>query len=71
MVKFANLPAVPLVIHQSFVCSPRAGDSGDTAGLRYQDLTSDESRQCGGCARGLISCQYTVTLIQIRYLLYF
>ena len=32
-----------------------AGDSGDTAGLKCQYLTSDESWQCRGCARILIS----------------
>ena len=48
---------------QSFI-SPRARDSEDTAGLKYQDLTSDESR---GCAGVLISRQHTVKLIQITY----
>ena len=50
-------------MHQSFV-SPAPGD---TAGLKCQASTSDESRQCRGCAGVLISRQYTVTLIQIRY----
>ena len=31
---------------------PRAGDSRDSAGLKCQVLTSDESRQCRGCAGG-------------------
>ena len=50
---------------------PRAADSGDTAGLKCQDLTSDESRQCRGCAAVLISRQYTVKSIQISYYLHF
>ena len=43
------------------------GHSGDIAGLKCQALTSDASRQCRGFAGVLISRQYTVTLIQIRY----
>ena len=45
---------------------PRAGDSGDSVGLKCQVLTSDESRQCRECAGVLMSRQYTVTLFQIR-----
>ena len=30
--------------HAQVICS------GDTAGLKYRDFTSDESRQCRGCA---------------------
>ena len=47
--------------------SPGAGDSGDIAGLKCQALTYDASRQCRGFAGVMISRQYTVTLIQIRY----
>ena len=32
-----------------------AGDTGDIAGLKCQNLTSDVSRQCRGCAGVLIS----------------
>ena len=34
---------------------PWAGDTGDIAGLRCRNLTSDVSRQCRGCAGVLIS----------------
>ena len=40
------------LMHQSFV-SPApfgAGDTRDIAGLKCRNLTSDVSRQCGGCA---------------------
>ena len=47
--------------------SPGAGDSGDIAGLKCLALTSDVSRQCRGFAGVMISRQYTVTLIQIRF----
>ena len=47
--------------------TPRAGVSGDTAGLKCLGFTSDESWQCRGCAAVLISHQCMVTLIQIRY----
>ena len=52
------------------ICIPGpggAGDSGDMAGLKCQALTSDVSRQCRGFAGVMISRQYTVTLIQIRF----
>ena len=32
-----------------------AGDTGDIAGLKFRNLTSDESRQCRGCAGVLTS----------------
>ena len=47
--------------------SPGAGDSGDIAGLKCLALTSGVSRQCLGFAGVMISRQYTVTLIQIRF----
>ena len=34
---------------------PGAGDTGDIAGLKCRNLTSDVSRQCRGCAGVLIS----------------
>ena len=40
------------------ICSPGplgAGDTGDIAGLKCRNLTSDVSRQCRGCAGVLIS----------------
>ena len=58
---FANAPVI---------CIPGslgAGDSGDIAGLKCLALTSDVSRQCRGFAGVMISRQYTVTLIQIRF----
>ena len=43
-------------MHQSFVYpSPKAGDSGDNAGLNYQALTSDESRQSSLAAKFILS----------------
>ena len=47
--------------------SPGAGDIGDIAELKCLALTSDVSRQCRGFAGVMISRQYTVTLIQIRF----
>ena len=40
------------------ICIPGslgAGDTGDIAGLKCRNLTSDVSRQCRGCAGVLIS----------------
>ena len=40
------------------ICIPAplgAGDTGDIAGLKCRNLTSDVSRQCRGCAGVLIS----------------
>ena len=47
--------------------SPGAGDIGHIAGLKCLALTSDVSRQCRGFAGVMISRQYTVKLIQIRF----
>ena len=50
------------------ICIPGSpGDSGDIAGLKCLALTSDVSRQRRGFAGVMISRQYTVTLIQIRF----
>ena len=55
----------------SVICMALGGSgiaaTWDMGWLKSQDLTTDESRQCLGCARVLISRQYMVTLIQIRY----
>ena len=59
-----------ILINAPVICipgSPGAGDSGDIAGLKCLALTSDVSRQCRGFAGVMISRQYTVTLIQIRF----
>ena len=40
------------------ICNPGplgAGDTGDLAGLKCRDLTSEVARQCRGCAGVLIS----------------
>ena len=52
-------------MHQSFV-SPAPPGPG-IAGLKCLALTSDVSRQCQGFAGVMISRQYNVTLIQIRF----
>ena len=39
----------------SVICIPGPGDTGDIAGLKCRNLTSDVSRQCRGCAGVLIS----------------
>ena len=54
-------------INAPVICIPGAGDSVDLAELKCQALTSDVSRQCRGFAEVLISRQYTVTLIKIRF----
>ena len=68
--KCGNKGADQLRSYAPVICipgSPGAGDSGDIAGLKCQALTYDASRQCRGFAGVMISRQYTVTLIQIRY----
>ena len=65
-----NKGADQLRSYASVICipgSPGAGDSGDIAGLKCLALTSDVSWQCRGFAGVMISRQYTVTLIQIRF----
>ena len=47
-----------LACNAPVICIPRplgAGDTGDIAGLKCRNLTSDVSRQCRGCAGVLIS----------------
>ena len=65
-----HVPFPPRLLDLEFLSdcpiSPRARDSGDTAGLKCYDLTSDEFWQCQGCGGILISGQYTSTLIHIR-----
>ena len=63
--KLMNLHLIiaPLLAPSSYapvICTPGslgAGDSGDIAGPKCRDLTSDESRQCRRCAGVLISRQ--------------
>ena len=61
-----SISSIKKWLETSDSANPRAGGSGDTAGLKCQALTSDESRQCRGFVGVFISRQYTVTLIQIR-----
>ena len=49
------------------ICIPGSPGAGDIVGLKCLALTSDVSRQCRGFAGVMISHQYTITLIQIRF----
>ena len=47
-----------LFVYAPVICIPRplgTWDTGDIAGLKCRNLTSDVSRQCRGCAGVLIS----------------
>ena len=56
---FAYVSIYSVVLYNApVICIPGplgAGDTGDIAGLKCRNLTSDVSRQCRGCAGVLIS----------------